>query len=83
MTVRAFLQSSARASFIARASIPGFEWPQCHDDGTVTYWCPQRRGMMRRATGITPDALALLPEDEQARVSRHLWRALGARRDVA
>lgn len=77
MTVRAFLQSNARASFIARSSIPGFQFPQCHRNGTVDYWCPRKQEMVRQATTVPGDALALLPDDEAARVRRHLWRHQG------
>jgi hypothetical protein len=77
VTVRSFLQSSARAALTARLRLPGFEWPQCHDDGTVDYYCPQMLRMVRRVEVITPEALALLPKDEAERVKRHLDRHAG------
>jgi hypothetical protein len=74
MTVRAFLQSATRASAAARIDLPGFEFPQCHEDGTVDYWCPRRWAMVRRVRTVPEDALTLLPEDEAARVRRHIHR---------
>lgn len=76
MTVRAFLQSATRAAAAAQIDLPGFEFPQCHDDGTYDYWCPRRWGMVRGARVVPEDALTLLPEDEAARVRRHMHRYL-------
>lgn len=74
MTVRAFLQSATRAAAAAQIDLPGFEFPQCHKDGTVDYWCPRRWAMMRRVRTVPEDALTLLPEDEAPRVRRHIHR---------
>lgn len=76
MTVRAFLQSATRAAAAARIDLPGFEFPQCHEDGTIDYWCPRRWAMVRRVRTVPEDALTLLPEDEAARVRRHMHRHL-------
>lgn len=46
----------------------------CHRSGRVTYWCPVRKSWIENAETITPEALAALPEEEQARVRKHLWR---------
>lgn len=72
MTVRAFLRSALRTAAIKRINLPGFEFPQCHKDGTVDYWCPRRWAMVRRVRVVPEDALMLLPADEAERVRRHL-----------
>jgi len=48
----------------------------CHRDGTVTYWCPRRQDWIANARDVPADALAILPDDEAARVRRHLYRHL-------
>lgn len=51
------------------------EDPQCHKDGTVSYWCPRRARTVHGATTSIPlDAQALMSEQELARVRRHVWR---------
>jgi len=72
MTVRAFLRSALRTAAAQSIDLPGFEFPQCHKDGTVDYWCPRRWAMVRRARVMPEDALTLLPEAEADRVRRHL-----------
>lgn len=79
MTVRAFLRSALRTAAAQAINLPGFEFPQCHDDGTVTYWCPRRWGMVRRVRQVPEDALTLLPEAEAARVRRRLHRHMGGK----
>lgn len=53
--------------------LPATPCPTCHRDGRVTYWCPRRQEWIERAITIPPDALAILPSEEAARVRRHLW----------
>ena len=79
MTVRAFHCSALRTAAAQTINLPGFEWPQCHKDGTVDYYCPRRWAMVRRVRLVPEDALSLLPVAEAARVRRHLHRNLGAK----
>lgn len=76
MTVRDFLRSATRAAAAAQIDLPGFEFPQCHADGTFDFWCPRRWAMVRRAPTVPEDALTLLPANEAARVRRHMHRNL-------
>jgi hypothetical protein len=62
------------------ATIADYECPQCHHNGTVDYYCPRRGQMVRGASSVPADALALMADDETARVRRHLWRQMGAHR---
>lgn len=72
MTVRAFLRSTLRTAALQAVDLPGFEFPQCHKDGTVDYWCPRRWAMVRRVRQVPEDALTVMPADEANRVRRHL-----------
>lgn len=46
--------------------------PTCHDDGSVTYWCPRRQEFVQRQRSVPRDALAMLPDDLAERVRDHL-----------
>lgn len=46
--------------------------PTCHDDGSVTYWCPRRQDFVERQRSVPRDALAMLPDALAERVRDHL-----------
>lgn len=83
MSVRAFLRSAVRTAALAQIDLPGFEFPQCHQDGTFDYWCPRRWAMVRRASTVPEDALTLLPTAEADRVRRAIHRKQAASRSTA
>lgn len=55
-------------------TLPATPCPTYHKDGRVTFWRPRRQQWIERAVTVPPDALAILPAEEAARVRRHLWR---------
>lgn len=64
MTVRAFLGVIARTINCAT----------CHRNGTVTYYDPLREQWIEGARTVPIHALTVMPQDEEARVRRHLAR---------